>query len=236
MTRVRSAGAYSRAQRRHLETVEEVKEIARERLVEDGLSGLSLRAIARDMGVVPSALYRYFPSHGHLLDAIADDAAASMLDYVEQAIAARPEDDHVGRWLDGLRAYRRWALEHTPGYSLNFGDLSGERSGSGDPDAVVRRLIEIIGAVVANAGAAGALDDVRIGIVRQLVSHLDENYDESEQTPAHVMASALSAWSAVHGTVALEVSGRIPDLGIDPDDYFEAQLVGISRAIGFRLN
>lgn len=236
MSKARSATAYSRAQRRHLETVEEVKEIARERLVEDGLSGLSLRAIARDMGVVPSALYRYFPSHGHLLDAIADDAAAAMLDYVEQALAAEDPEDHQAQWLAGLRAYRSWALDHVPGYSLNFGDMSGERPGSGETDAIVRRLIEILGKVMTAAGQAGSLENIRIGIVRQLVSHLPDEYDEEELDPTHVKAATLSAWCAIHGTVALEVSGRLPDIGVDRDAYFEAQLLGVTRAVGFRVD
>lgn len=236
MSTTRSATAYTRTQRRHLETIEEVKEIARERLIQDGLGGLSLRAIARDMGVVPSALYRYFPSHAHLLDSIADDAATSMLDHIQQAIDAVPEKDHREQWFVGLRAYRSWALDHVPGYSLNFGDLSGERSGSGEPDAIVRQVIEILGQIVTAASRAGVLDRSQTGVGRRIVHQLGDDCDEHGLHPAQVRAATLSAWSAVHGTVALEVSGRLPDIGVDRDAYFEAQLLGIARAVGFRVD
>lgn len=230
MNHARSVTPHTRTQRRHLETVEEVKEIARDRLVQDGVNGLSLRAIARDMGVVPSALYRYFPSHGHLLDALADDAAASMLDHVEQAIADAPRDDHGARWMAGMRAYRAWALEHVPGYSLNFGDLSGGRSGSGSPDAIVRQLLEILSTVVLTAMEHGGLDeqDSSCRAVFDLVP--------SGRADDRALAATLSAWSVVHGAVALEVSGRLPDVGIATEDYFEAQLLGVTRTIGFQVD
>lgn len=226
----------TRTQRRHLETVEEVKEIARERLGQDGLSGLSLRAIARDMGVVPSALYRYFPSHAHLLDAIAGDAAASMLDHIRRAIEALPESDCLGRWLAGMRAYRSWALEHTPGYSLNFGDLSGERSDGGEPNTIVAEVVNVLAEVVVAGERSGQVDQPYAGVGKDITQHLDDDTAPKNGIPPRVLASTLTAWTSMHGTVALEVSGHLPDLGIDDDTFFEGRLIGVTRAMGFRVD
>ena len=57
-----------RAQAR-IETTEQIKRIARQHLAVDG-PDLSLRAVARDLGVVSSAVYRYFASRDDLLTAL----------------------------------------------------------------------------------------------------------------------------------------------------------------------
>src|SRR4051795_11883214 len=98
-----------RAQAR-LETIEQIKQIARGHLAADG-PNLSLRAVARDLGVVSSAVYRYFASRDELLTALILDAYTALAEYVEAAEARVARRDLAGRWSAIGRAARGWALE-----------------------------------------------------------------------------------------------------------------------------
>src|SRR3954462_9504215 len=108
-----------RAQAR-LDTIEQIKQIARDHLAADG-PNLSLRAVARDLGVVSSALYRYFASRDELLTALILDAYDSLGEAVEQADAAVNRADLLGRWLATTHAVRSWALARPTEYALIYG-------------------------------------------------------------------------------------------------------------------
>src|SRR5688500_4847181 len=86
---------------------DEIKDIARQHLATDG-ANLSLRAVARDLGVVSSALYRYFASRDDLLTALILDAYNSLGEAVETAEKAVPRKDLSGRWLAVCHAVRDW--------------------------------------------------------------------------------------------------------------------------------
>ena len=103
------------------EMVDEIKSVARRHLAVDG-ANLSLRAVARDMGMVSSALYRYFASRDELLTALIIDAYNSMGEAAEHADAGVTDrSDLVGRWLAVARALRAWALARPHEYALIYG-------------------------------------------------------------------------------------------------------------------
>src|SRR5215469_11240887 len=90
----------------------EIKQAARRQLATEG-ANLSLRAIARDLGVVSSALYRYFASRDELLTALIIDAYNAIGEAGEHADAAITErPDLTRRWLAVATAWREWALAH----------------------------------------------------------------------------------------------------------------------------
>jgi AcrR family transcriptional regulator len=103
------------------EMVDEIKRVARERLAEEG-AALSLRAVARDMGMVSSALYRYFPSRDDLLTTLILDAYNSMGEASERGDATvRDRRDLFGRFLATGHAIRDWAVERPHEYALVYG-------------------------------------------------------------------------------------------------------------------
>src|SRR5204863_3789612 len=103
------------------ELVDEIKAVARRHLAADG-ANLSLRAVARDMGMVSSALYRYFASRDDLLTALIIDAYDAMGEAAERADASVTErTDLTGRWQAICRGVRAWALAHPAEYALLFG-------------------------------------------------------------------------------------------------------------------
>ena len=85
-------------QRVRIELTGEIKEAARRRLASDGAPALSLRAVARDVGMVSSAVYRYFPSRDALLTALIVDAYDGLGEAAERAEKAVRRADFAGRW------------------------------------------------------------------------------------------------------------------------------------------
>ncbi|MDX6739686.1 TetR/AcrR family transcriptional regulator [Actinocorallia sp. A-T 12471] len=114
MTAIRTARERARA-----ELTREIKEEARRQLAEVGSAQLSLRAVARALGMASSAVYRYFPSRDELLTALITDAYDSLGDAVEAADdpAAAPRE----RWSSLCAAVRSWAIERPHEYALLYG-------------------------------------------------------------------------------------------------------------------
>src|SRR5215218_3368694 len=102
------------------EMTEEIKAAARRHLAIDG-ANLSLRAVARELGMVSSAIYRYFPSRDDLLTALIIDAYDALGAAAEQSEAAVDRADLLGRWLATCRAVRSWALANPHEYALIYG-------------------------------------------------------------------------------------------------------------------
>src|SRR5258705_8620656 len=103
------------------EMTEEIKQTARRQLAAAGASNLSLRAVARDMGLVSSGIYRYFGSRDELLTALILDAYNALGAAVEAAQAQVDRTELVGRYNAACHAVRDWALAHPHEYALTYG-------------------------------------------------------------------------------------------------------------------
>src|SRR5947209_8498101 len=115
-----------RRERTRAATIAEIKDHAWRQLAEVGASALSLRAVASEMGMTSSALYRYFSSRDDLLNELMVDGFASLADALEAAEAELDGSSSTGRpganrWLHLSAAHRRWALAHPTEYALVFG-------------------------------------------------------------------------------------------------------------------
>jgi AcrR family transcriptional regulator len=115
---VTSARAVDRRQRRRLETIEEVLDIAVELMTEQGVAGLSVGEIARRMGIQPPSLYVYFPSKAALYDALFQRGAEAVLAAVGQ-LQEELAGSGLGleeQLLSSARSFLGWCLEH-PAYA-----------------------------------------------------------------------------------------------------------------------
>src|SRR6201991_2556960 len=116
MTPSRAAPARERAR---AELTREIKEEARRQLAAAGADALSLRAVARELGMVSSALYRYYPSRDDLLTALIIDAYNALGAAAEHALACPAPARE--RWIAACHAIRDWARSNPHEYALIYG-------------------------------------------------------------------------------------------------------------------
>ena len=110
-----------RRDRRRNETKEEIKETGRQLLAESGASGLSLRAIAKRMGMTAPGLYHYFSSINDLITALILDAFTQLAEAVEKADADAASRGTAVRLAAVAHTWRRWAVEHPIDFQLLYG-------------------------------------------------------------------------------------------------------------------
>jgi hypothetical protein len=234
----------SRRERVRAATVHEIKQTARRVLVEHGPDGLSLRAIARDMGMTAPALYRYFPSREDLLEQLIADFYDEVSDEMERARDALPADDHGGRLLAVSRTFRHWALAHPREFAMLFGSpieglsrphVTGEEPADDHPahDAG-ERFGTVFGALVAELYLARPFpvpaDDELDPVLReQLTEWLSEF---PVPLPLGVMQLFLSCWIRLYGLVCMEVFGHLRFAVADAEPMFEAELRSLAELLG----
>jgi AcrR family transcriptional regulator len=110
-----------RRQRRRLETIEEVLDVAAELMREQGVAGLSIGEVARRMGIRPPSLYVYFDSKNALYDALFERGAQSVVDHM-QAFGDNldPTLSLEESLLASANAFIKWAVEHPEYTQLLF--------------------------------------------------------------------------------------------------------------------
>ena len=222
-------------QRVRAELTREITETARRHLATDGAAGLSLRAVARELGMASSAVYRYFPSRDDLLTALIIDGYNAIGAAVERADGACRRDDHHGRWLAACRAVRDWALAHPHEYSLVYGSpVPGYQA----PERTIgpaSRVAAVLGKIVSDAQASGMLDPPALcppppgsfapdaARLRQSVLH---------GVSDDVAAWALATWASVFGLVSFELFGQFENVVTDRGGYFDHVVSCLGRMIG----
>jgi AcrR family transcriptional regulator len=111
----------TRRDRLRAATMREITQTARQILVREGPQAVTLRAIARDMGMTAPALYRYFGSHQELIRHVVGDLFTELTDELHGALHMVEPGDLAGKFLVTSRRFRRWALDHKAEYALLFG-------------------------------------------------------------------------------------------------------------------
>lgn len=214
----------------------DIVRIGRAHLATDGAAALSLRAIARDLGVVSSAVYRYVDSRDELLTLLVIDGYDELGDAVDVALGKVDRSDHAGRMVALGRAVRTWALAEPATYALLFGspvpgyEAPAERT-TGPGTRVILRLVE----VWEDAWVAGALTLPDEPVApRRLSRDLARVRRELGITaPDAAIARGMLAWAALFGCVSFELFGQYgPDAFAEPKDIFEHHLQALVATVG----
>lgn len=218
--------------RARAELLEEIKAAARRQLAEVGASELSLRAVARELGMVSSAVYRYYASRDELLTALVVDAYDALGAAVEEA-AADGRGGFEARWVRVAVAVRAWAVAHPHEYALVYGSPVPGYQAPGDTiPAAARPPVAALG-VVADAVAAGEVDETRTAPIsralRADLGRLREGValDLSDE----VLVRALYAWTQVFGGLGFELFGHLHNVVEAPADLWEHQARRAARLI-----
>jgi AcrR family transcriptional regulator len=221
----------ARAQARAALTAE-IKATARRHLGEVGAAGLSLRAVAREMGLASSAVYRYFPSRDALLTALIVDAFDAVGERAEAAVAAAPARFEA-RWAALAGAVRAWALEHPHDYALVYGSpVPGYEAPQDTVDPAARVSLAMLG-IVADGLERGEIDPTPTAPVPRAVHRdLARLRDVAAPgVPDEVLLRALQAWTGLFGEISYLLFGHLHGVIDSVDPYFELQVARAGRVV-----
>jgi AcrR family transcriptional regulator len=215
----------------------EIKAVARTHLATDG-ANLSLRAVARDMGMVSSALYRYFASRDDLLTALIIDAYNDLGETVEAADAAVIDRGKLReRWLAATRAVRGWALANPAEYALLYGSPVPGYAAPTDTIVAAARTPVVLARILADGFGSGQLtepgyqpstplsDGVRADMVQA-------RGDIAPDLPDELMLAGLSAWIQLFGAVSLELFGQFNNVIDARSEFFDGQMEFMADLMG----
>jgi AcrR family transcriptional regulator len=219
--------------------IEEIKRVALEHLARDG-SALSLRAVARDMGMVSSAIYRYFASRDELLTALIIDAYNDLGEAVEEADgSAERRDAYLSRWFAVCHTVRRWAIAKPAEYALIYGSpIPGYQAPKDTVEPAAWALIAMA-RCVQEAEAAGKIHSPES--VAVLPATENSTYAEELRAAAVAMGFAedspviervLSAITHVFGAVNFEVFGRLNNVFTERGEWFDRQVRELAVGLG----
>jgi AcrR family transcriptional regulator len=214
------------------ELTTEIADVARRQLAEVGAVALSLRAVARELGMASSALYRYFPSKDDLLTRLIIDG------YDDLGAAGEAADDPAQppaeRWLAVCRAVRAWARAHPHEYALLYGTPVPGYEAPPDTVPAAARVGIVLGRILGDAARAGLLPpaagEPEPGLISaDAVAVLGGGHPALDD---RVRARALLAWSAVYGTISFELFGHFVGSVEDADRYFDVAMGELAALVG----
>jgi len=220
------------------ELIREIVETARRQLATEGAAGLSLRAVARELQMVSSAVYRYVASRDELLTLLIVEADDSLGAAAEAAEARVDREDLAGRFRAVGLAVRRWALKHPHEYALIYGSpVPGYRApdvtvgpASRVPRLLVALLEDMLAAGVRIPGRSGAPDP---RLHRALAPIRDF---AGSQVPDEVLLRGLMSWTHVLGTISAELFGHRHNVIAEAislrEAFYEAELARLNDLMG----
>ena len=212
------------------EMTTEIKTVARRHLATDG-ANLSLRAVARDLGMASSAVYRYFASRDELLTALIIDAYDAVGAAAERAVGGVA--GNLDRLLAAASAVRDWALADPHQWALIYGSPVPGYQAPQDTIGPATRVILQITSIVRDAYEAG---EVTVGppITGRYAEELAAVAAQfGPEIPPQLVGATMAAFIHLCGAVSTELFGQLNN-SVDEDrrGFFEFQMRGAARLIG----
>ncbi|MCC8251116.1 TetR/AcrR family transcriptional regulator [Saccharothrix luteola] len=240
----------TRRERLRAETERDIRRQARALLVEHGRDAVTLRAIAREVGITAPALYRYYDSREDLLRRLAEDICTDLAAELDADLDGIDPDDVSAQVYAVCRGFRRWALAHPQEFTLVFASTE-DALGSCAPDdrgqvgdQFGRVFLEVAGRLIASHplpddlghDAPENLHADLAAFQRVLLATVNDRgvaVDESV-LPLGAVYHITQSWVRIYGHVALEVFGRFPFAVSNPEPMFDSMLAQILGEMGFR--
>jgi AcrR family transcriptional regulator len=234
--------APSRRDRVRAATTEEIKQTARRILVSEGPDAVSLRAIAREMGMTAPALYRYFGSHEELLKHVCADIFTELAGDIRQAIHSADAEsggDMRTKVFAACGEFRRWSLGHTrefelifatplPGLHVQQDEITAEGGGQFG-NTFFELMLELWRKRPFPVPSDGEIDS---GLREQLARYRDGLGDLAAGAPLGLLLTFLRCWVRLYGIVSLEVFGHLSFALDDGRPMFELTLSEMAPLVG----
>ena len=209
----------------------DIKAIGRQHLADYGAAALSLRAVARDAGMVSSAVYRYFPSRDDLLTALIVDAYDAVGAVAEKALDETRRRSTSSRWIGIAADFRAWASAHQHEYALLYGSPVPGYAAPGDTISPAARVPLALLALLAEGIERGEIQTVtEIPTPRSVHSDFAAvRIATAMEIPDAVLSRGLLAWAQLLGTVGLELFGHLHNVIHEYDAFFQLQMQRTGR-------
>jgi len=224
-------------ERARAEITGEIVAAGRRQLATDGAAALSLRAVARELGMVSSAVYRYVASRDDLLTLLIIEAYDTLGAAVETAAAPGRGRTSAGRFVAAGRAVRTWAVAHPHEYALLYGSpVPGYEAPQDTIGPASRTTLALLG-VVGDAHRDGALGSPAVPVTVPPALHRDlDAIREAAGTdlPDAVVVAMIAAWTQLFGLVSFELFGQTRNVVHEHGALLDATLAGMAAAIGLR--
>jgi AcrR family transcriptional regulator len=208
-------------------TRDEIKAVALRQLAEDGVEGVSLNAIARQLGMTGPALYRYVASRDELLADLVVDAWESLAQAIERAAEENAEASAARRLGAIGLAYRAWATAQPHRYRLAVQTQLG--SGELAPERVIpaaqRAMTVILDAI---EGLPKARKPTQVP-PPDLLAELNDWIQRvgGKQLPPALLLRGVIFWSRLHGLVSLELDRHLASMQLDPELLYRTELAAL---------
>ena len=229
----------TRRERLRTETEREIRQAARALLVESGQDAVTLRAIARKLGITAPALYRYYDSHDALLRQLCDDICADMAATLHADLAADTSGQVGCKVRAVCHAFRRWALAHPQEFALVFASprdpLGADQFGS--------VFLQLAGPLIASNQDANHVDEPVPAVLHEDLVRFQQVLRDAVAEHGVTLTDevlnlgkiyhVVQSWVRLYGHVALEVFGRFPFAVSNPEPMFDSMLDQMLADIGF---
>lgn len=205
-------------------------------MASEGPGAISLRGIAREMGMTPRAIYSYFATRDDLITALIRHISSSLADALERARDAVPAAHPENRLLAWGQALRVWAMANPQGFQLVYGDpIPGyQQPEQGPVEEAALRICGGLNRLVAaacsplpyspEAAAEADWSDFPAGYLATVRAEVPD------LSPA-VASRALRVWGRLHGLVTLEIHGHLRAVCNDPAVLYRAEMLDLVRSL-----
>lgn len=213
----------TRRERLRAGTIEEIKRAALDQIASSGATALSIRGIARAIGMSPAGLYRYFDGLDTLLTELIADAYNDLADTV--AVTTSQPGDLRERLRAGMLAYRRWCVDHPNRFLLIFGTpIPGYAAPEEGPTVQAsRRIGEVFFSVVAEGWETNQLHVRDVG--REVgPGEIAAARQMGPEFPPEWIAPFLGTWAHFHGMVTLEILHQLDWVYPDVEVFYRSEI------------
>ena len=218
-------------------TTTNIIEEGRRQLSESGAAGLSLRSVARELGMVSSAVYRYVASRDELLTLLIDEAYNSLGEAVEASVAAAADHAPLDRWVQAAHAIRDWALAQPHEYFLLYGTPVPGYAAPEITAASGTRPSRALISIVTDAKASRQLKGKRsaTAVSNKLTDDLTAlrgNIDDGDRLSDDVLLATIAGWTQLFGLLSFELSNQTRGVVEQHRDLFDASAQLMATQIG----
>jgi len=224
-----------RREKKRSAALDEIRATAWKQIGAMGVQALSLRGIAREMGMTAPALYRYYADRDALVIALLVDAFTSFTAALETGRDTSNADEHIGRLRAMCKSYFQWAVQNPQHYALMFGTTIPRQLFARELGPVAQRSFLVLQGVIGDAYKAGKITGELTSL--RLPTQLKVQYEALKKmgmpyTPM-VTHLALAVWSTMHGITSLYLYGYLTGfLSNQVESFVDFEIEKMVRMLG----